>query len=630
MKHNLLLINFLAAFLLFNITACGQKNLTSDIKTIPSHPRILLLKGEEAPVKQAFVADEVWNSYHVFIMGECDKLISRPPVERVLIGRRLLDKSREALRRIFYLSYAWRMTSEDKYLERAEKEMLAVSSFSDWNPSHFLDVAEMTMALAIGYDWLYDALPAGSRTIIRDAIIEKGLKPSLESQNNSWLKASHNWNQVCNAGMTYGALAVYEDQKELSQQIIDRAVGSIKLPMEDYLPDGAYPEGYGYWGYGTSFNIMFLSAMEKIYGNDFGLDINKGFFKTAGYLENMTGPSGAPFNYSDSGSGGELNPAMFWFAGRLEDASLLWSERWFLLNKKPSNDRLLPALLIWNSGMTVHEITPPLKKIWTGQGKNPVALMRTSWNDPNAIFFGLKGGSPSVNHGHMDVGSFVMEAGGIRWAMDFGPQDYNSLETAGVNLWSMVQTSQRWEVFRYNNYVHNTLIVNNKLQSVDAKAPIISFSDKVGMMNAITDITSAYKSVLNKAVRGVAIVDDQYVMIRDEVETPATETIIRWSLLTSAEVTVTGNNSAELSKDGKKLVLKVIEPAKVTMKTWSTVPTHDYDAQNPGTILVGFEATVPANSAAVLNVLMIPSGAVENSFISGKTLSEWPKTNGNQ
>jgi hypothetical protein len=230
----------------------------------------------------------------------------------------------------------------------------------------------------------------------------------------------------------------------------------------------------------------------------------------------------------------------------------------------------------------------------------------------------------------MDVGSFVMEAGGVRWAMDFGPQDYNSLETAGVNLWSMVQTSQRWEVFRYNNYVHNTLIVNNKLQSVDAKAPIISFSDKVGMMNAITDITSAYKSVLNKAVRGVAIVDDQYVMIRDEVETPATETIIRWSLLTSAEVTVTGNNSAELSKDGKKLVLKVIEPAKVTMKTWSTVPTHDYDAQNPGTILVGFEATVPANLAAVLNVLMIPSGAVENSVISGKTLSEWPKTNGNQ
>jgi hypothetical protein len=34
--------------------------------------------------------------------------------------------------------------------------MLAAAAFSDWNPSHFLDVAEMTAALAIGYDWLYE------------------------------------------------------------------------------------------------------------------------------------------------------------------------------------------------------------------------------------------------------------------------------------------------------------------------------------------------------------------------------------------------------------------------------------------------------------------------------------------
>ena len=31
--------------------------------------------------------------------------------------------------------------------------MLTAARFEDWNPSHFLDVAEMTFALAIGYDW---------------------------------------------------------------------------------------------------------------------------------------------------------------------------------------------------------------------------------------------------------------------------------------------------------------------------------------------------------------------------------------------------------------------------------------------------------------------------------------------
>ena len=65
--------------------------------------------------------------------------------------------------------------------------------------------------------------------------------------------------------MTYGALAVAEDYPELSKKIIDRAIESITLPMGEYNPDGASPECFGYWGYGTSFNVMFLSAIEKVF-----------------------------------------------------------------------------------------------------------------------------------------------------------------------------------------------------------------------------------------------------------------------------------------------------------------------------------------------------------------------------
>lgn len=589
------------------------------------HPRILLLKGEEAAIRQTIATDEVWRKLDRFIVSECDKIIDRPPVERVLTGRRLLDKSREALRRIFYLSYAYRMTSDSKYLERAEKEMLAVSAFSDWNPSHFLDVAEMTMAVSIGYDWLFNELSEKTRTILKESIIEKGLDPSLQPVNSGWVKASHNWNQVCNAGMTFGALAVFEDKPGLATNIIQRAIGSITIPMADYEPDGAYPEGYGYWGYGTSFNIMFLSAMEKAFGKDFGLAINPGFFKTAAYLENMTGPTGRSFNYSDAGSGGSMNPAMFWFAGMLNDPSLLWSERYHLENKNPSPDRLLPAVMIWGSGITMNKITPPEELIWVGQGKNPVALMRTSWTDKNAIHVGLKAGSPSVNHGHMDAGSFIMDAGGERWAMDFGMQDYNSLETAGVDLWNMKQNSQRWEVYRYNNFVHNTLTINNHLQVVDGYSKITTCSNNPEFMNAKTDISSLYKDALKKAERGIAIVGKKYVIVRDEIETLNKEAIVQWNLLTSANVAVIGNNSAEFTKNGKKLVMKVKSPAGAEIKTWNTDPPHSYDAPNPGTTLVGFEIILPANSKADLVVLMLPEGAVENIMITAKTLTEWPK-----
>ncbi len=608
-------------------TTAQDKPIIATTK-LPAHPRLLLLNGEENRIRQTIGADKAWDNVHQAILTECDRLVTVAPVERIQVGRRLLDKSREALRRLFYLSYAGRMTGEAKYVQRAEKELLAISSFSDWNPSHFLDVAEMTMAVSIGYDWLHKDLSESSRSAIRSAILKKGLEPSLDAKYNSWLKASHNWNQVCNAGMTYGALAIYEDQPELARTIINRAIETIKLPMEDYGPDGAYPEGYGYWSYGTSFNVMFLSALEKAFGSDFGLSGQPGFLKTAGYMANMTGPTGNSFNFSDAGTGGSLQPTMFWFATRLKDPSLLWVERSRLLNNPASKhvkDRLLPAILLWSNGVNVNTIPEPSSKAWVGSGKSPVALMRSSWTDLAAIYVAMKGGSPSVNHAHMDVGSFVMEADGVRWAMDFGSQDYNSLESKGIKIWGKEQDSQRWQVYRYTNFVHNTLTVNNELQRVDGNAPITRSANAPPFTHAITDLTEVYKGQLAKANRGIAIVDGNHVVVRDELETSAQPATLRWTLLTAADVAITGKNRAELTKNGKKLVVQVQEPADVTLKTMSTDPPNEYDAPNPGTTLLSVEVTMPATTKGALTVLLLPEGAATKATQAVKSLQNWPR-----
>ncbi|MGM9511008.1 heparinase II/III domain-containing protein [Larkinella sp. GY13] len=619
---------FLAILLLISTSAMAQTDHIGTQASLPNHPRILLLKGEEEPIKQTIGSDKTWEKMHNVILAECDALLNEAPIERIQIGRRLLGKSREGLRRIFYLSYAWRMTQQENYLRRAEKELLAISAFSDWNPSHFLDVGEMTMAVSIGYDWLYYGLPEQSRARIKDAILKKGIEPSLNPKYNSWLKSSNNWNQVCNAGMVYGALAIFEEQPELAKSIVNRAVDAVVLPMADYIPDGAYPEGYSYWGYGTSFNVMLISALEKAFGKDFGLVAQPGFLKTAAYLQNMTGPSGDAYNYSDSGLGGGLEPAMFWFANRLKDPSLLWVERTNLMNgdpKKLVRDRLLPATMLWSGGIKISSMAEPKELMWSGNGKNPVAMMRTSWSDPAAIYVGVKGGSPSNSHAHMDVGSFIMEADGVRWAMDFGMQDYESLESKGVDLWNRAQDSQRWQVFRYNNFVHNTLTVNNELQRVFEKAPITSLSKTPLFMNAVMDLKDLYKGGLTKATRGVALVNKAYVVVRDELESPAAETTVRWTMLTPADVKLLGKNKAELTKEGKKLILEVREPAKVVLKTWSTEPTHDYDAANPGTIRVGFEVQVPASSKTALTVLLLPEKAIKSAGSKVPALEKWPK-----
>ncbi len=623
MKH---LILTTAILLLITCSAISQTDYIGSRK-FTDHPRILLLKGEEANIKRTIAADPTWGKMNQAIINESDAMLTLKVSERIKIGRRLLDKSRESLRRVFYLSYAWRMTRDDKYLKRAEQELVALTAFTDWNPTHFLDVAEMTMAVSIGYDWLYAGLSEKSRAVIKEAIIKKGIEPSLDSKYNSWLKANHNWNQVCNAGMAFGAMAIYEDQPELARTIINRSITSVDVPMKEYGPDGNYTEGYGYWGYGTTFNVLLISALDKLFGENFGLTEKPGFLKTAGFMENMTGATGMPFNFFDSGSGGEFNSAMFWFANKIKDPTLLWVERKRIMNdeaKKQVRDRVLPSVMLWSGGIGISNIQPPKDMMWVGRGKNPVAMMRTSWTDTTAIYVGFKGGSPSLNHGHMDGGSFVMDADGVRWAMDFGAQSYESLESKGVDLWNMKQNSQRWQVLRYNNAAHNTLTVNNELQQVAGHAPLKSFSKTPAFMNATCDLTSLYNTSLSKANRGIALVNRKYVMVRDEIETSSNETTIRWNMLTSADVNITGSNKAELTKNGKKLILQVQEPATVTMKTWSTQPAHDYDAANPGTIMVGFEVKVPANTKQALTVLLIPGSASGVQVPKAQALAQWP------
>jgi hypothetical protein len=607
MKKTLILLSFFAFFKAYS-------------QNLPNHPRILLLKNEENTISENIRNDKNWAKIHQTIIDESDKIIILPTLERIQIGRRLLDKSRECLRRVFYLSYAYRISKDKKYFDRCEAELLKVAQFSDWNPSHFLDVAEMTLGVAIGYDWLYNDLSENSRNIIKEAILKKGIEPSIDPKYNSWLKESHNWNQVCNAGMTYGALAIYEDNPTLSKQIIERAKESIKLPLEDYNPDGAYPEGYGYWGYGTSFHVLFLSALKTIQLNDNQIDT--GLIKTASYFQNMLGTSGKSFNYSDAGNGAGLNAAMFWFAYQSKNNSLLFNEKNYLNDaSKMSGNRILPAAMIWGKELKLDNIDVPTQKTWIGQGKNPVAMMRTSWTDPNAIYVGFKTGSASVNHAHMDIGSFVMDAGGERWALDLGMQEYESLESKGIKLWDKTQNGQRWEIMRYNNFYHNTLTFNQQLQNVEGKASINNFTKSPNFLSATSNLSDIYKGHVEKIERGVAIIDEKYVVIKDEIEVNLIENIASWNMLTAAKVEYIKGNTAKLSQNGKVLFIKIVEPQNSILVSSAVKSDKDYDAPNDGITKIGFEHRLPKNSSSSLTILLMPDKKIRPKKI--KPLSQW-------
>jgi hypothetical protein len=316
---------------------------------------------------------------------------------------------------------------------------------------------------------------------------------------------------------------------------------------------------------------------------------------------------------------------MFWFAQKNQNLSQLWVEKKYLERDDYScfaNDRLLPAIMVWGKAIPIELVSEPKLKTWKGQGDNPVAMMRTSWTDSNAIYVGFKAGSPSVNHGHMDVGSFIMEADGVRWASDFGMQEYESLESKGMSIFGRTQDAQRWSVFRLNNYSHNTLIVDNQFQQVKGFAMIDQFSDHPSFMYAISDISSVYENQLASAKRGIAVVDEKYVVVCDELTAPDKPVTIRWNMLTSAAPKL-AKNGIVLTKNGKTLNLKVRTKGNLKMRTWSTTPTTTYDAPNQGTTLVGFELQLKPNQKLAVEVMLIPGSVDSKKVKFDKALANW-------
>src|ERR1043166_5776289 len=180
----------------------------------PTHPRLLLLNAVLPRVKRNIKDDPPVRSWYERLQEEAQKMLAEPPVKHRLAPD-LLAESRAALRRISTLAGVYRLDGDRRKAARARDEMFAAASLPDWNPPHFLDTAEMTNALGIGYDWLFDYLSPEDRVTIRTAIVEKGLKPGLKdyAQGARWSVRENNWNQLCNGGLTVGALAVAVEEQ---------------------------------------------------------------------------------------------------------------------------------------------------------------------------------------------------------------------------------------------------------------------------------------------------------------------------------------------------------------------------------------------------------------------------------
>ena len=522
------------------------------LSTLRPHPRLYATDADIERLRERIAADAAARAYYDALRAHADQILDEPPVEYRLIGPRLLHVSRKAFDRIAALALIYRLDGDRRHADRAARELAAISAFADWHPPHFLDTAEMTHAAAIGYDWLHDVLPPEQRDVVRAAIVEKGLAPALEAYEKGgwWVSCHHNWNQVCNGGIAIGALAIADEEPALAATILAHARRSLPRALDQYEPDGGWAEGPGYWHYATSYTVYLLAALDTALGNDFGLSDRPGLAHAGDFRIHCVGPLDRTFNYADAADRAGHAPEMFWLARRYQEPRYAWHE-------ERRAGRGAPWSLLWHRSLDEAPPNPPLDKAFR---EIEVAFLRSAWDDPDAVFVGFKGGDNHANHSHLDLGAFVLDALGVRWAVDLGADDYNLPNYFG---------DKRWTYYRLRTEGHNTLTLDGENQAPAARAPLIGFGSSPERAFAVADLSAAYPGA-RRVCRGVALLDRRHVLIQDEIDIKRPADLV-WAMHTSAGVALAGT-SAVLTQDGKTMHARILSPQGAQFETASADP----------------------------------------------------------
>ncbi|QQE13455.1 heparinase II/III family protein [Planctomycetota bacterium] len=572
------------------------------------HPRLGLSDAEVGLICDAIergkpVAREWFTNAQIDADSYLSEEILKYEIEG---GLRLLYVAQEAVRRMYTLCLTYRITKEKRYAKRAIDELLNVCWFTDWNPRHFLDCAEMTHAVSIGYDWLHDELNKRQRKVIVEAIVKKGLQPGLEcfEKKIRWTFETNNWNLICATGMIVGCLAVSDLEREIANDLFSRCIDIVKLPLDQFAPDGGWFEGPAYWRYTTEYMTLLFRVLQSSLGTDFGLSKKAGIAETAKFPIYMIGPTYRFFNYADSVD--EVKPAPH----LLDLANRYCCKQYAKFHMHYHNGAAMELCYYQPSfediaAKSFAEIIDAWPLDLRFEDVNAFA-MRSSWSN-DAWFVAANFGRNGISHSQLDIGTFVLDAHGKRFICDLGMGDYNA---PGYFL------NQRWQYYRMRAEGNNTLVLkpNDETelvtdQDTPAGTKCISFNSSEECCTAKYDMSEAYQSYANQVVREFELNrkanEKPSVIVSDKICCPK-NTEIYWFAHTEAEINILpSGRSAKLIIGHTEIQTDLLEPHDAVFTKCEASPMNEHattmSVRNTGfqKLSIRFKATTEISKITV-------------------------------
>lgn len=582
--------------------AISEKELIEEIKRVStdtSHPFVLVDKSDIEQVKAEFKTDsftDYTKSLNESVLLNADGLLDKNvyPVMPYILDEEdsILPISREVINRMVILGYAWQITGEEKYAQRAWEELENVCNYDDWCTSHFLATAEMALAVSIGYDWFYDYLSDSQKDLLAKTTWEYAITPAL--QDNHWFTWSkNNWNSICYSGIGIACMNFSDYDVEKSAEFLGMCYKNMPIAFENFTPDGIYAEGPGYCQSGMNSIVYFIASSRNYFGSDFGMSEIDGFKQLGSFPVYITTPTGM-FNFGDNKAEKCYTPVLHWYASEY-DTPLLSAYQMtdmpteFVKNTSENTERngdgkenALSCLWFNRENTNADFRNEPLNLHLKSDVGQSLVLMRSEYLNENGTFAGIKGGYNFTNHGDLDIGTFVFDSMGERWAEELGPGSYNA-----PNYFLNTPAGGRWKNYCKRAEGQNTLVINPKStlddQYVLANCQFTDFIQNKEFSEAVLDMTDAYRmNGATEVIREFQFYDNTSLCIIDTIKCIVPSEIY-WFMHTKADI--------KISDDGKSAILTINDKQmKATlsgdgefsvMKAESLKAKYEYDSDYP-------------------------------------------------
>ena len=517
-----------------DLVRVGLDYIDLDVYTDAPDEKTLLAALQAAPEKHPFALagrdrfDEVRAEYAAGTADGYAQALTRCALENAgaLLDERLypplpyaLDEensilpiSRETFNRIVILGFAWQVTGDERFAARALRELKNVCAYPDWRPSHFLAAAEMALAVSVGADWLYGYLTDEELRLLADTALRYAVEPALSKNilKNWFTWSKNNWNSICYSGVGIACLTFWDRFPEQAAAFLAKAFRYMPVAFAGFTPDGVYAEGPGYCESGMHALVYFIASAREKLGTDYGMSEIPGF-RALGLFPLMISGSAGEFNFGDNRDRKFFSPALHWYASacgipllaayQKADAPGAFQKGAPDTTESSGDGRENALSALWydrrlNENADFGGL--PLGAYLRSDAGQELVLLRSAYLDDNAVFAGFKAGYNFINHGDLDIGDFVYDALGERWAEELGPGPYDA-----PGYFFNPPAGGRWRNYCKRAEGQNTLVINPRFTLEDQYALArcvfsdVSLKEDGGGSGAI-DMTDAYR--MNGAV----------------------------------------------------------------------------------------------------------------------------------